>query len=238
MSSLLKVAAAIGLALLVGACGSMPSQRFERSARVVVRRVCLAPLGVPDRPQVTIMNPIGAGFGVVGNLIESRRAAGARQEVEAALAKVGYDYGAALTNAISLAIKKAGFSVTRLDGPRPEKERFRFLSLYPPTKRVDAFLDVYAEYVGFQAPQASADYRPRLEIIARLVAASDGKTLFQDRIVYGAPGTTDEDAILVRADDNFHFRDRAALQANPATTAHALQTAIDAVAWELAKQFM
>ena len=62
----------------------------------------------------------------------------------------------------------------------------------------------------------------------------DGKTLFQDRIIYGAAGSTDEDAILVRADDRFRFRDRAALQANPATTAQALQTAIDAVAWELA----
>ena len=62
--------------------------------------------------------------------------------------------------------------------------------------------------------------------------------MFQDRIVYGAPGSTDEDAILGQADDQFRFRDRAALQANPTTTAQALQAAIDAVAWELAKQFM
>jgi hypothetical protein len=239
MFSLPKPAVVLAaFALALSACQTTPpSQGFERSARIAIRRICLTPLGVPERAQVTIMNPIGAGFGVLGNLIGSRRAAGARQEMETALARVGYDYEAALTNSIALAMKKAGFAVTQLPGPRPEKERLHFLSSYPSEKRADAFLDVYADYVGFQAPQASDDYLPRLELLARLVG-KDGKTLFQDRIVYGLSETTDENAILVRADDRFHFRDRAALQANPATTARALQMAIDAVAWELAKQFM
>jgi hypothetical protein len=34
------------------------------------------------------------------------------------------------------------------------------------------------------------------------------------------------------------FRDRAALRVDPNRTARALQSAIDATAWELAKQFM
>jgi hypothetical protein len=238
MSSLLKLAVATGFALILSACGSLPPESFEQSTRITVRHICLTPLGVPDRPQVTIMNPIGVGFGVLGTLIESRRAAGAQQEMQSALAKAGYNYEAALGNSISAAMSKAGFAVTRSPGPRPEKERSRFLSHYPTIKRVDAFLDVYADYVGFQAAQSSADYRPRLEITARLVDVKDSKTLFQDRIVYGAPGSTDEDTILVQADDRFRFRDRAALQADPSTTAQALQAAIDAVAWELAKQFM
>jgi hypothetical protein len=105
-------------------------------------------------------------------------------------------------------------------------------------KRVDAYLDVYADYVGFQALQSSEDYRPHLEISARLVDARSGRILFQDRIVYGFSVSTDEDAVLVRAEDNYRFKDRAALQANPVQTARALQGAIEAVSWELAKQFM
>jgi hypothetical protein len=97
---------------------------------------------------------------------------------------------------------------------------------------------VYADYVGFQALQSSEDYRPHLEIRARLVDAHNGRVLFQDRIVYGFSVATDEDAVLVRAEDNYRFRDRAALQASPLRTARALQNAIEAVAWELAKQFM
>jgi len=70
------------------------------------------------------------------------------------------------------------------------------------------------------------------------VDAKSGKVLFQDRIVYGFSATTDENAVLVRAEDAYRFRDRAALRANPNTTARALQGAIEAVSWELAKQFM
>src|SRR6202012_5238772 len=102
----LKPAAAIGLALVLSACGSLPPANFEQSSRVNVRRVCLTAPGVPERPQVTIMNPIGAGFGGVGNLIESRRAAGAQQEMQALLAKANYNYETALSNSVFVAMSK------------------------------------------------------------------------------------------------------------------------------------
>ena len=103
---------------------------------------------------------------------------------------------------------------------------------------MDAYLDVYATYVGFEAPQSSTAYRPRLEISARLVSAKDNTILFQDRIIYGCMENTDEEAVLVRADDKLSFRNRGAFQTDPTKTARALQSAIDATAWELAKQFM
>ena len=238
MSSLLKLALATVLALVLSGCGSLPPESFDHSSRVTVRRVCLATLGVPDRPQVTIMNPVGAGFGVVGTLIESHRTASAQQEMQAVLAKASYDYEAALSSSVFVAMSKAGFTMVRSPEARPEKERSRFLAHYPDVQRVDAFLDVYADYVGFQASNSSEDYRPHLEISARLVDAKTGKILYQGRIVYGMSGETEEDAVLVHPEDAYRFRDRTALEANPTRTARALQGAIEAVAWELAKQFM
>jgi hypothetical protein len=238
MPSLMKLAWAAALVLALSGCGSLPPESFDHSSRVTVRRVCLASLGVPDRPQVTVMNPIGAGFGVVGTLIETHRAAGAQQEMQAVLAKASYDYEAALTSSVFVAMNKAGFAMVRSTESRPEKERSRFLTHYPNVQRVDAFLDVYADYVGFQAARSSEDYRPHLEISARLVEAKSGRILYQGRIVYGMSEATDEDAVLVHPEDAYQFRDRTALQANPTRTARALQGAIDAVAWELAKQFM
>jgi hypothetical protein len=154
------------------------------------------------------------------------------------LAKAGYNYETALSDSVFVAMSKAGFSMMHSPEARPEKERSKFMSRYPTVKRVDAFLDVYADYVGFQALQSSEDYQPRLEISARLVDAKNGKILYQGRIVYGFSVATDEDAVLVHTQNTFRFRDRTALQANPTLTARALQGAIDAVAWELAKQFM
>jgi hypothetical protein len=238
MPSLLK-ASTVGFVLLLSACGSLPPANFEQSSRIAIHSVCLTSPGVPDRAQVTVMNPIGAGFGVVGNLIEAHRTAGAQQEMQAVLSKVSYNYAAALSDSVFMAMSKAGFVMIRSSDSRPDNERSRFMTHYPAvTKKVDAFLDVYADYVGFQAMQSSDDFRPHLEISARLVDAKNGRILYQGRIVYGLGRSTDEDAVLVQAGDAYHFRDRTALQANPTVTARALQGAIDAVSWELAKQFM
>src|ERR1700722_18198281 len=141
MRSFLKLASAARLALILGGCGSLPPEASHHSSRISVRRVCLASLGVPDRAQVTITNPVGAGFGVVGTLIESHRAASAQQEMQAVLAKASYDYQSALASSVFVAMSKAGFTMVRSSESRPEKERSRFLAHYPEVQRVDAFLD-------------------------------------------------------------------------------------------------
>ena len=230
-------AIALLLPLLLTACGSAPPPlAFEHATRVSVKRIYVAPVGIPERAEVTIMNPIGAGFGVLGSLIETHREAAASAEMAGVLAKAHYEFGAALTNAVAIAMRKAGFTVSRGDGVRPTKEREKFLSQYPKRAQIDAYLDVYAPYVGFQALRSSAEYRPRIEIVARLID-THGATLFQRRIICGTSSVEDEDALVV-ADDGAIFHDRDSLQANPLTTARALQGAIDSVAWELARQFM
>jgi hypothetical protein len=238
MRSFLRFLFLLSLSWVLASCGSLPKQNFEHSARASVKRVDLIPIGTPEHTQVRIMNPIGAGFGVVGNFVESRRAAGASQEMESTLAAAHFDFRTSLANAIAMAVSKVGFSINREASDRPAKEQLRFLTKYPQVKKVDAYLDVYATYVGFEAPQSSVAYRPRLELSARLVSAKDHQILFQDRIIYGCVENTDEDAVLVRADDQLSFKSRAALALDPKRTARALQSAIDATAWELAKQFM
>jgi hypothetical protein len=215
----------------------MPAKGFEHSSRARIKHIALAPIGTPEHARVQIMNPIGAAFGMLGNLIEYRRAAGAGEEMQTILAAAHYDYRLSLTNAVTAAMGKVGFEVARLPGSRPEKQRSKFLTQYPQVKHVDAYLDVYSTYVGFEAPQSSVAYGPRLEITARLVSAKGHETLYQNRIVYSSTDNTDEDVVLIRAADNLSFRDRASLQADPVRTARALQAAVEAVAWELAQQF-
>jgi hypothetical protein len=238
MRRLLKVCSPMLVTWMLAACGSLPPQAFDHSARATVKRIELAPLGTPEHTEVRIMNPIGAGFGLVGNFVESRRAAGASQEMEKTLAAARFDFRSSLASSIARAIAKTGFILSRDAGERPDHEHARFLSKYPPAKKIDAYLDVYATYVGFEATQSSTAYKPRLELAARLVRVKDNLILFQDRIVYGDAADVDEDAVFVKADESLSFRSRASLQADPTRTARALQSAIDATAWELAKQFM
>lgn len=224
-------------ALLTACQAAPPPLAFEHSSRAGVKHVWVLAPGIPEHAEVSILNPIGAGFGVIGSLIETRRTAAANAEMADVLSKAHYNFGACLTDAITVATRRAGFAVSRSEEPRPPKERERFLAQYPKHGSADAYLDVYAPYVGFWTKQSSVAYRARIEIVARLID-SRGAILFQRRIVYGSPAAEDEDALVIPGDDNAAFRDRDALQQNPSKTARALQTAIDSVAWELARQLM
>lgn len=226
------------LALLHSGCSSVAPQSFEHASRSGIKQVYLLPVGLPEQARVQIMNPIGAGFGIAGNLIEARRAAGAGEEMQNTLAAAHYDFRAALSASLSAAVSKVGFVITRVAGDRAAADRARFLHEYPEARHADAFLDIYVTYVGFEAPQSSSDYRPRLEIAARLVRARDHRTLFQDRIVYGYVENVDAEADIIGADEKLSFRNRASLQADPHRTARALQSAIDTISWELAREFM
>src|SRR6202011_3738619 len=131
----LKLCLASILTWTLAACGALPTQNFEHSTRATIKRVNIVPIGTPEHTQVRIMNPIGAGFGVVGNLVESRRAAGASEEMERVLAAAHYDYRTALSNAITQAVSRVGFTINRLAGARPDKEHSRFLKEYPHEKK-------------------------------------------------------------------------------------------------------
>src|ERR1700730_1211036 len=100
----IKLCLASVLTWTLTACGALPTQNFEHSTRATVKRVDIVPIGTPEHTEVRIMNPIGAGFGVVGNLVEARRAVWASQAMETTLAAVNFDFRASLSNAITQAI--------------------------------------------------------------------------------------------------------------------------------------
>src|SRR5215475_5427842 len=98
MRVLLQLCLTFALIGTLAACGALPSQNFDHSTRATVRRVEIVPVGTPDHAQARIMNPIGAGFGLVGNFVEARRKAGATQEMEEALAAAHFDFRSSLAN--------------------------------------------------------------------------------------------------------------------------------------------
>jgi hypothetical protein len=232
-----RLAALAVLLVTVSACVSAPpTTSFDKSTHAAVKNIRLMPVGMPEKPQVNIMAPVGANFGLIGAAVEAGRAANASREMTEILAKTSYDYKADIPSSVMTAMSDAGFIVTAGEGVRPEKERFKYLSTYPKEEGVDAYLDVFATYVGFLAAGATTDYRPTVQLSARLVNAADGKTIFQDQIVYG-PAMPYMKAITVTPDDQHKFANRDALQANPEGTTAALKAAVAGAAAELAKQF-
>src|SRR5215813_7100 len=116
MRVLTRFCLALITAGMLTACGALPTQNFDHAVRATVRRVDVVPVGTPEHAEARIMNPIGAGFGLVGNFVELRRKAGATQEMESALSTAHFDFRTSLANSVAQAISKVGFSITRLSG--------------------------------------------------------------------------------------------------------------------------
>ena len=227
----------LGAVAMLAACQSMPSTTFDPAQRQTVKKVGIAPLGIPDNAEVRILQSVGANFGLIGAIVEESRAANARGELEDVLAKSNYDFKTELVTNTQLAMTGAGFDVVQLTGARPKAHRGKFLKTVPAETGVDAVLDVYVMSLGFFAAGATTDYRPGCHIAARLVDPKTQKVLFQDQVMVGAVMPTNQKAIVLPGDPAATFKDREALQADAPVTRDALKKALDSCVAELGKQF-
>jgi hypothetical protein len=227
----------LGAIAVLAACQSMPSTTFDPTLRQTIRKVGIAPLGMPENAEVRILHSVGSNFGLIGAIVEESRAANARGELEDVLAKSGYDFKLEMTTNTQLAMTAAGFDVVQLPGARPTAHRAKFLKTVAAEAGVDAVLDVYVMSLGFFAAGATTDYRPGCHIAARLVDPKTQKVLFQDQVMYGAVMLTYQKAIVLPGDPAATFKDRDALQLDAPVTRDALKKALDSCVAELGKQF-
>jgi len=91
---------------------------------------------------------------MLGNLIEYRRAAGAGEEMQTTWPRLTTTIAVSLTNAVAARDGEGRIRVTRNSGTRSDKQRSKFMSDYPPLKRVDAILGRLCDLCGIRAPQS------------------------------------------------------------------------------------
>ena len=226
----------LALTLLLSACTSFKAQEFNKEANQNVRKIAVAPIGMPAAAQSQTLNAVGNNFGIIGALVETSRQSAASREEAAELTEGGLDYHTYLPAQIESALKAAGFEVTMLPAPRAGHQG-KFLATLPPALGNESTLDVYVSYIGYTASGPKAPYRPAVHLEARLVDPRSQKVLFADQIYYNnfQPAAA-KTAITIEPDPQAVFADRNAMKAAPEDVTKHLRVAIDAVATELAKQ--
>jgi hypothetical protein len=234
MARVLRVLGLLASALLLSACQTFPTTAYNK-AESNVRAVSLAPMGIPEKPAVRILASVGANFGLIGAVIEETRAAAASTELQEIFAQTNYDYRKDLQDSVALAFSEISLPVDIAPGERPEKEQSKFLSACPGTPDADACLDVFFTYFGYMSAGATTDYIPTVHMTAKLVRTSDRTTLFQDQVQYNA--LAGSKAIVVQPSEEYRFKDRDAMKADPQRVTAGMQQAVRAVTTELAKQF-
>ncbi|MBM0107379.1 hypothetical protein JM946_21785 [Steroidobacter sp. S1-65] len=193
-------------------------------------------MGIPEKPAVRILASVGANFGLIGAAIEESRAAAASKELQEIFAQSNYDYRKDLQDSLALSFSEISLPINAASGERPEKEQLKFLTSCPAaTPDADACLDVFLTYFGYMSAGATTDYVPTIHMTAKLVRLSDRATLFQDQVHYNA--LAGSKAIVVQPAEEYRFKDRDAMKADPQRVTAGIQQAVRAVTNELAKQF-
>ncbi len=223
--------------LTIAGCAGFPTKEFNKDASPALHSIAVAPIGLPDAPNIMIINAVGNSFGLVGALVEATRASNASKEAVSELSAGGFEYKTYFPAQIDSALKTAGYQVTMLPGARTAGDAAKFLTTPPAAAGADAVLDLYVNYLGYAAAGAKSPYRPAVHLEARLIDAKTQRVLFADQIYYNnfMPAAAKR-AITVEPDPKAVFADRAAMRAAPAEVTSYLRGAVDAVAAELGKQ--
>jgi hypothetical protein len=234
MARVLRVLGILTCVLVLSACNTLPTTAYNK-ADSKVQSVSLAPMGIPEKPAVRILASVGANFGLIGAVVEESRAAAASKELQEIFAQSNYDYRKDIQDSLTLAFSEIPMPLGTAPGERPAKEQVKFLSACQALSGADACLDVFLTYVGYMSAGATTDYVPTVHMTAKLVRASDHTTLFQDQVHYNALAGTK--AIVVQPSDEYRFKDRDAMKADPQRVTAGMQQAVRAATAELAKQF-
>ena len=239
MRSVMRKLAPAALAVALSACASTPqTTSYNKATRI--KGIAIQPPGVPDKPLVHTLESGGSGFSISdafssdSDADQGREAAAAR-DLQEIFTSTNYDYKKDVRESLQSAFSKSGMPIITLRGERPLKDRAKFVGQCPPVPGADTCLDVYVTFVGFTAPNPTADYVPTVQMHAKLVRMADNATLFQDQIVYNGPPSTQ--AIVAQSSDKHKFRDGDAMKANPQAVTDAVKEAVQSVTTTLAKQF-
>lgn len=220
---------------LNAACATQAPQPYDPSVRGHVKRIGVLTPGLSNQLEVRLRVHPGDSFGVIGMVFGQGEMERKSERFTAAVNEDGFRYEHYFRDRLLSSLREAGYEVVPIPIGRRYDE-LAFLERYPVNEaRVDAYLDIYAERIGYLATAASTPYRPSLAISARLLEPSGGRILFQDRIAYNALGDEGE-AITLEGAGEFQFGEFEELIGGCARAIEGLKLALAETGEELARQ--
>lgn len=230
-----RILAVTLLMLSLGACSSVKHKPYKPADRQQVQRIGLLTPAVPDRLAVRMVIHPGQSLGLVGMLLAEGDMGGKTGDFTRAMHEQGMYCRRDFIRQIEQGLAQGGYLVEPISVARPHNE-YAFLDRYPTSNgRVDAYLDLYTDLVGYTAAGGGTPYRPTVYLYVRLVSARDHQVLYQDRIAYNAFGNGDG-AITLTPAAGYEFAAFDQLMAQPQKALQGLQLAMRATSDELVRQ--
>lgn len=229
----LRTCVAVSAMALLSACAQNYVAKPYVAGPQPIQKVAVADDSLPDRPIAWEAASVGSNFGLIGALIDAGVQSSRRDAVTEALNSVSFDAEATLEGYVVEALGAQGIETTMLNGPQREKRAF--LADYPDAPQgVQAYLDIVLSNYGYISAGHGQPWRPTADAMVRLIAASDGKVLMENRITYNtiaAPGGV----ITLTPNPEYVFESREDMVTHPDRLASGVKDALQQVASTAAK---
>jgi hypothetical protein len=221
----------LALATLLVGCAAKEVP-FDAANGPPVKTIGLLTPAMPSGPSVVLASSVGKTaaenlgiLGIVPALIDQGMQNARENKLQAVLATEHFDATQTLLNDLKASLEAEKYTVVLIPADRKKSD---FLKPYPtPSSPIDAYLDIVIESYGFGAVgiSSSQPYRPEIMLKCKLVRADGATLLMQDAVIYNPLGKPDA-VVTIPPDPAFAFADDDKLNAVPAKTKAALDTAI------------
>ncbi len=176
------------VALLLGACATLPQQGYNREANQHIKKIQV--LTMPQaNVRLHIPNHIGYSFGLIGTLITEANRNSKETWLQDTAKRAQFNQFQDLQAALTSAMDAKGYELIwpepLTDSKGVKRDGFELRKKYAPVD-ADAQLDLGFMYIGYTASAAekSSPYRPTIELSVRLVSADGKKVLYAEQFRY------------------------------------------------------
>jgi hypothetical protein len=229
---LFELIAATALAMLLGACGEMPKQAFNRDAAKHVRTVIVTRNDNQPAYEAVLLAHPGASFGLIGGLVAAADMQMKSKRLSTAIDPLETRIQERFSDCLRDSLSRVGYTANVVVIPLSVKGD----DVLPYAKKNatgDAVLIVNMS-AAYWAAGPTSDYFPRLTVSVKLVDLLAGGTVYQDTLTYGyvqGQGKT----VHFPSDQKYRFADMTALTDDPGLTREGLYRGMDAIANQIAE---
>jgi len=228
MSFGLRGAFAAAVMLFVAGCASKPAIPFDASQAGQIKTIGILTPGTPEGPRAILATTVGQSFGLIGAMIDAGMQESRESDLKAMLNGQNYDASATYIADLKSTLEARGYKVVDVPVSRTDQTDFKKSYFEVSAPGVDAYLDTAYHYGYISAGViGSAPYRPFVYLGCRLVKASDGAVLMEDRIFYNALNNP-KGVVTLPPDPAYAFPDFADLTSDPKKAAAGIDVAFKA----------
>lgn len=185
---------------------------------------------LPEQPRVLITGHAARYLGVFGNLLAATDQRSKSQRLALAMQqRAGFGLRQRAMAELDEQLRVAGLEPAHVEQSRGPD----FLADWPAGH--GPLLDLQLRFAGFVAERPGSPYQPVVQLVWRLLEASDGRLLDSGLIVYGS-GRPQPDTLSLPGDPAWVFADYPALLREPEHAATGLEVALDASFAALARE--